>query len=187
MVVDALALDSPRWAELQHAYGAAEELPALLRQLDPAVSATAEDEPWFTLWSSLAHQDDVYWASFAAVPHVVDAIATDPTAAGFNFFQLPAWIEICRVRNGTPVPEDLAEPYFAALARLPGLVAEAAAGPWNRGLLACALAAVAASKGDTEMAEAILELGEDDPAAFLEWRTTRQHRRDARAAPRPAP
>lgn len=170
---DALALDSPRWAELQHAYGAADDIPTLLRRLDPAVSDTAEDEPWFTLWSSLAHQDDVYPASFAAVPYVVDAIAMDPTAAGFNFFQLAAWIEIRRVRNGTRVPNDLSGAYFAALARLPQLVADAAARPWDRDLLACALAAVAAAKGDTEMAEAILELSEDDPAAYLEWRTDR--------------
>jgi hypothetical protein len=36
--------------------------------------------------------------------------------------------------------------------------------------LACVLAAVAAAKGDAEMAEAILELAEDGPAAYLEWR-----------------
>jgi hypothetical protein len=174
VVEDALALDSPRWAELQHAYGAAEDIPALLRQLDSGVGDTAEEEPWFTLWSAaLAHQDDVYAASFAAVPHVIEAIATDPTGAGFTFFQFPAWIEICRIRNGTPIPDDLSGPYFAALGRLPRLVAEAAARPWDRGLLACALASVAVAKGDTEMAEAILEIGEDDPAAYLEWRTTR--------------
>ena len=93
MVADALALDSPRWAELQHAYGGAEDIPALLRQLGSAANDT-DDEPWFTLWSSLAHQGDVYSASFATVPHVIDAIARNPTGVAFDFFQFPAWIEI---------------------------------------------------------------------------------------------
>lgn len=173
MVVDALALDSPRWSELRHAYGDAGNIPGLLRQLDSAESDGADDEPWFTLWSSLAHQDDVHSASFAAAPHVVDAIARNPSGVSFNYFQLPAWVEICRVRKRTPIPDDFAEPYFAALERLPRLAAEAAARPWDRGLLGCVLAAVAVSKGDTDMAEAIMELGEEGPAAFLEWRYRR--------------
>jgi hypothetical protein len=28
-----LSLDSPRWSELEHAYGAASDIPSLLRQL----------------------------------------------------------------------------------------------------------------------------------------------------------
>jgi len=66
-----LSLESPRWSELTHAYGCASDIPALLRQLMAVSDANADEEPWFTLWSALAHQGDVYSASFAAVPHVV--------------------------------------------------------------------------------------------------------------------
>src|SRR5690348_14783407 len=91
-----LNLDSSRWADLQHAYGAASDTPDLLRQLQSLPDSVGESQPWFSLWSSLAHQGDVYPASFAAVPHVVDALATRPESAPAVFFQFPAWVEICR-------------------------------------------------------------------------------------------
>jgi len=51
-----LSLDSDRWSELQHAYGDASNIPALLVQLIDLPSATGDAEPWFSLWSALAHQ-----------------------------------------------------------------------------------------------------------------------------------
>src|ERR1700741_1246542 len=113
-----LDLDSSKWAELSHAYGAASDIPALLRQLDSLPAAEGKQEPWFSLWSALAHQGDVYSASFAAVPHVVRALASAPAAADSTYFQFPAWVEICRSKNGMAVPEDLAPAYFDALSQL---------------------------------------------------------------------
>lgn len=57
-----LPLDSPRWSELEHAYGAAGDVPALLRKLGDAPSSANDAEPWFSLWSSLAHQGEVFSA-----------------------------------------------------------------------------------------------------------------------------
>jgi hypothetical protein len=47
-----LSLDSPRWATLQHAYGDASDIPALLRQLTHFPPSDGNKEPWFTLWSA---------------------------------------------------------------------------------------------------------------------------------------
>lgn len=58
--LNALPLDSARWATLEHAYGKASDLPAMLRQLDALPEAIGNEEPWFSLWSALAHQGDVY-------------------------------------------------------------------------------------------------------------------------------
>ena len=55
-----LKLDSPRWSELDHAYGKAADIPSLLRQLNDVPTSEGRQEPWFTLWSALAHQGDVY-------------------------------------------------------------------------------------------------------------------------------
>lgn len=162
-----LALDDPRWDELSHAYGMASDIPALLRQLDKLPAAEAE--PWHALWSALAHQGDVYPASFAAVPHVVAALADNPTAADATYFQFPAWIECCRVRQGMQVPEDLLWAYRSALSRLPGLVAEASKRPWDDGFMRCALAAIATAKGQPIIAEAIMELDQSVAEEFLEW------------------
>jgi hypothetical protein len=166
---EVLSLESSRWTELQHAYGAAADIPALLKQLGTLPSSHADAEPWFTLWSALAHQGDVYSASFAAVPHVVDALASAPARADHSYFQFPAWVEICRVKNQVEIPEDLQGGYFASLARLPALVAAAADHSWDAGFLTCALAAVAAAKGQAVVAEAVLELTPDVAGEFMEW------------------
>jgi hypothetical protein len=164
-----LSLDDRRWAELRHAYGAAGDIPALLRQLEQLPPSKNKAEPWFTLWSSLAHQGDVYSASFAAVPYVVNALASAPTRADHSYFQFPAWVEICRLKNNVEIPPDLRSAYFEALAQLPSLVAQASSRPWEPSLLACALAAVAAAKGEPGVAEAALELTPDVAREFLEW------------------
>lgn len=117
-----LSLQSPQWSELQHAYGKAGDIPALLERLHAFPKSEGEAEPWFTLWSALAHQGDVYTASFAAVPHVVSALASAPARADEAFFQFPAWVEICRAKHQIEVPQDLRASYFEALARLPSLV-----------------------------------------------------------------
>jgi hypothetical protein len=168
-----LALEDYRWRELKHAYGAAGDMPRLLQQLQQLPSAGGDAEPWFTLWSALAHQGDVYPASFAAVPHVVRALASAPERADPAYFQFPAWVEICRAKNNIEVPEDLRAAYYESLAQLPSLVGKAATRPWDTGFLSCALAAIAAAKGQPKVAEAALELTPEVAREFLEWLLTK--------------
>ena len=141
-----LSLESHRWAELRHAYGSAKNLPPLLRQLDSLPASKGNAEPWFTLWSALAHQGDVYSASFAAVPYVVKALASAPSKADHSYFQFPAWIEICRGKKQIRIPDDLRSAYVDALGQLPKLVAAASINPWQPDFLQCALAAIAAAR-----------------------------------------
>jgi len=164
-----LSLDSPRWSELKHAYGSASDIPPLLRQLGALPKSEGKKEPWHTIWSALAHQSDVYSASFAAVPHVVSALASAPDRADFSYFQFPAWVEVCRVRSGTEIPQDLRAPYFEALSRLPELVGRVSAKKWDADFLACTLAAIAAAKGQPAIAEAVLELTPEVAEDFMKW------------------
>ena len=164
-----LSLDSPRWSELQHAYGGAADIPALLKHLVEVPSSENNNEPWFSIWSALAHQGDVYSASFAAVPHVIEALASAPLRADFSYFQFPAWVEVCRAKNSVSVPEDIAPAYFQSLSRLPALVAAASSRQWDEGFLCCALSAVAAAKGQPAVAEAVLELSPEVAGEFMEW------------------
>jgi hypothetical protein len=164
-----LSLDDPRWSDLWQAYGSGSEIPALLKQLAGVPSSTTQDEPWFSIWSALAHQGDVYSASFAAVPHVVEALASAPLTADSAYFQFPAWVEVCRAKKRIAVPEDLATAYFESLSRLPTLAAAAAARQWDEGFLCCVLAAVAAAKGQPAVAEAALELSPEVADEFMEW------------------
>ena len=165
-----LSLGSTRWSELQHAYGSASNIPPLLERLRTLPKADGQAEPWFTLWSALAHQGDVYSASFAAVPYVVEALAANPSEADPAFFQFPAWVEICRAKSQIAIPQDLKQSYFESLARLPSLVAQASSRQWEAGFLACALSAIAAAKGQHAIAEAVLEISSHQVAEkFLEW------------------
>lgn len=164
-----LSLDSPHWKELQHVYGAALDKPKLLRQLYSFPNSNGESEPWFTLWSSLAHQGDVYSASFAAVPHVVDTLSEGQEKACFDYFQFPAWVEVCRHNNNVSVPADLLPPYLESLRKLPEIVARASSLEWDEGFVRRALSAVAAAKGEHMLAETLLELSPDVLTDFREW------------------
>ncbi len=167
------SLDSPLWFDLHHAYGSAADIPDRLRALASLPDAVGDAEPWFGLWSALAHQGDVFPASFAAVPHVVAALATRPTDAPSVFFQFPAWVEICRKRADIAVPDELAADYFASLAKLPALAAAAAARPWDADMVASVLAAIAAAKGDANVAEVTLALTPSLAIEFLDWHSQR--------------
>lgn len=159
-----LQLDDPRWAQLSHAYGSASDVPELLRQLGRATSPSGANmrEPWFTLWSSLCHQDDVYDASYAAVPYII-AIACEATGlVDFSFFQLPAAIEIARNNGrGPQMPAFLAEAYHDAIARLTECVALHRQDTWDEPTLLSALTAQAVAKGHHRVAEAIMNLDDD--------------------------
>ncbi|MCW0404921.1 hypothetical protein NB689_000305 [Xanthomonas sacchari] len=115
----------------------------------------------------------IYSASFAAVPHVVDALARAPDKADHGYLQFPAWVEICRAKSQTEIPEDLRDAYAHALAQLPFLVAAASSRAWDPEFLARALAAFAAAKGQHAVAEAVLELTPDVAEEFMEWFFTR--------------
>ncbi|MES2876940.1 MAG: hypothetical protein V4713_00870 [Pseudomonadota bacterium] len=164
-----LTLESNHWSELHHAYGAATDIPALLSQLSTLPGAQGDSEPWFSLWSALAHQGNVFDASFAAVPHVVHVAATNPLGADAVYFQFPAWVEICRRKQEIEVPGELAGAYLDALAKLPSLVAAASAREWDADFLQCALSAIAAAKGQPLVAEAVQELSPEVAGEFMEW------------------
>jgi hypothetical protein len=157
-------LDSPQWGLLRHAYGAASDVPDLLRRLaaDPRPSATNNAEPWFSLWSALCHQDDVYSASYAAVPHIV---ATALAACGpidFSFFLLPACIEVSRARGrGPEISPNLRDAYSASLHDLHRCALHHAEHPWSREMTRSVMAALAAAKGQIDLAETLILLSDD--------------------------
>jgi hypothetical protein len=165
-----ISLDSSEWAELRHAYGSAADIPALLRAIatTPAVSSTTEG-PWFELWSALCHQGDVYSASFAAVPHVIEILSTNLTTACFDFFLLPAWIEVERHRKGILVPHRLSDDYHRGLTRLPLLVSGAADRVGDAALCQSILAAAAVGQHQHAIAELLLEVDDSDIPEMLEW------------------
>ncbi|MFB4306341.1 HEAT repeat domain-containing protein [Actinomadura sp. GTD37] len=111
-MTDPLAgLDDVDWAGLDHAYGSAADVPALLRSLRSA----GEDEREAALgelFTTIYHQGGRYGASAAAVPFLL-ALAADPTAPertwplylavalaiGFEEAHLPSGVEAASWRD----------------------------------------------------------------------------------------
>jgi hypothetical protein len=89
-----LPLDSELWHELSHAYGPAGDIPELLTELSEKSDLNEGDheEPMFALWSSLYHQEDVYSASYAAFPHLVEIAATKKVTDRIKILMLAAAI-----------------------------------------------------------------------------------------------
>jgi hypothetical protein len=159
-----LALDDPRWSDLRHAYGSAADIPPLLHMLrrPGPQPGGPEDEPWFSLWSSLCHQGDVYSASYAAVPHLVQIAREAPTPLDFSFLQLPAAIEVARATGrGPELPADCAEDYRRAIADLIEVIALHRHDRWDQSMLLSVAAAQAVANGHIDLAEALLNLDDD--------------------------
>jgi hypothetical protein len=158
-----LALDDARWSELTHAYGSASDIPNLLRQLalSPQPRGPAA-EPFFSLWSSLCHQGDVYGASYAAVPHIVQIGLSAGKLIDFSFFLLPASVEVARSHGrGPEVPRDVAAAYRAALGSLVECANRQGPMAWDRDMTIAVAAALAVAKGDPRLAEALMNLDAD--------------------------
>ena len=121
-----------------------------------------KDEPWFSLWSALCHQEDVYNASYAAVPHVVEIALITKGEIDVGFFLLPASIEVARLLGRGPALEpSLEAPYLNALRQLHECAFVHATDEWGSDMAQSIAAALAASKGQIALAQAILNLDQD--------------------------
>lgn len=166
-----LDLDDDGWRDLRHAYGSAADIPALLRQLPdaPVKSADSKREPWFSLWSALCHQSDVYPASFAAVPHIIAAAERRQPADRAEYLFLVGTIESMRHKaSSPPLPTELEPAYLEALHAGVPLALEAlqveADRSWFQGLLA----ALAAFRGFPELGAAVSDLEREVECASCE-------------------
>ncbi|CAM5533959.1 hypothetical protein [Streptomyces narbonensis] len=72
------------WPQLSHAYGSAEDIPALLAR----TASDPEPELWNDLWSALCHQGSVYSASFAALPWLADVADNEDRHQAVNALNL---------------------------------------------------------------------------------------------------
>ncbi|RFB04054.1 hypothetical protein [Parvularcula marina] len=166
-----LELNSHRWSKLSHAYGTASDIPGLLAALEKCPPAEDEEsEPYFTLWSSLCHQGDIYTASYAALPHLIRVCLEQPARTHWSVLQLAVCIEIARLSNrGPDMPKDLGAAYKAALGHFPETVLHLTKNQKSPDLAAISASATALSQGELVLAEAILEMDRETASAFLRW------------------
>jgi hypothetical protein len=124
-------MQNPDWSTLRHAYGFASDIPARLehaRQAGPP--RDYRDEPWFSLWSALCHQGDVYTASYAAVPELIAIAAQRRSEARVSIecLYMAAIIELERAAPaGLTTPPEISPASVASYETAIGRGAELAA------------------------------------------------------------
>jgi hypothetical protein len=164
-----LSLDSATWGQINHAYGPASDIPSLLQAVrNYPVKVDFQSEPYFTLWSSLFHQGDVYEASYAAVPHLLSIVESAPTAVAEELLHLVTMIETARLKDrGPELSEELEHPYLSAIRSIPSIVTRRSESDWTEGFARICAASLVVAQGKPELAEAILELSPDTIASLM--------------------
>lgn len=165
-----LALNDDAWSDFTHADGVACDIPARLRELASFPSGDARHtEPYASLRRALLHQNCVYTASYAALPHMVELMADVPERAHPAVLELVTRIEIARSKgNGPDMHDALAAMYGEALKRLPEVIAALSRQSWDESFTRAAAAALAVSRRQPALAEAILELKPRKLADFMD-------------------
>lgn len=102
-----LDLDSQDWGKYRHAYGEASDIPSMFAKL-----RAASRDNWETVYeeffNTIAHQGDVYTATYAIAPHLLDyAIELGPCKQSDDLLFSIAYAS--RGDRGPEVPEDLEE------------------------------------------------------------------------------
>ena len=155
-----IELDSEQWKELEHAYGDASDIPALLKELE--TSLYPEDyrsEPWFTLWSSLCHQYSIYNASYAVVPHLIQIAQNKEKRLQLRFIDLIGSIHCFRTAKGQPpIPNEMKESYESAIKQSLELCYELVEEPFELEDTKGLLGSIAILKGYNELGAMIYEL-----------------------------
>ena len=82
-------LDTIPWKKLTHAYGSADDVPELLRELKTmSPKSQGEDSPLWQLFGNIWHQGTVYEATSYAVPFLIELAANQNTPARIGILEL---------------------------------------------------------------------------------------------------
>jgi hypothetical protein len=156
-----LDLHSPRWSELSHAFGSAEDVPRLLTALATLDGDRARAELWFGVWALLCPADTIAPAAFAAVPHLLAITTSRGIFERSAAMHVAAHVESSRHLPTAPsIPDDLVADYAAAIESLPALVADAAVAPWDGAVAQVMAAALLVGKHQPALARSVLQLGD---------------------------
>lgn len=155
-----LDLSSPRWKELGHAYGSGADIPNLLCQLETALAQeNYKSEPWYSIWSALCHQGDVYTATYAAMPHIIDMARRKRAREQFDCLSFVAYAEACRHRKGAPpIPADLKDDYLASIEAAQEIFLASLKQKWDEEETKTLLGGFAAAKGYPKLGDVIIRL-----------------------------
>jgi hypothetical protein len=150
-------LESPRWRDLRHAYGPATNVAPLLARL---AGGERSDELEQSLYGMLWHQGDVFTASYAAVPHIMQAAARMPAGERLKWLVLAVGIvATSEVSRAPVVPDDLGTDLRHAVTTAEGLVRDTLfASSWKKFEVRYWLGIVAVLQGAPEAGLALFDV-----------------------------
>ncbi len=157
-----IPLNDPRWKEFEGGYRLPYDASNPLRRLEQATTPKEIQSLYSELWNELHHQGDVGLASYFAVPHLV-RIAIAKKLLDYNVFGLISTIEIERHNSNPELPTEFEGDYLHALRKdLPKLIQMTLDQEWDLTLASTVLSAMAISKGQIELANAISKMDDVD-------------------------
>lgn len=153
-----LPLESPRWLELDQAYGAAEDLPALLGAIASPTPAEDRAALWFAVWRMLSRPDAVFTSTYAAVPHLIALADELPLGERAEALHLASHTECIRQLPDAPrIPDDLVPAYAEAIERMPSIVAASVGMSWEREIAQVFAAALLVGHRQPALASLLLD------------------------------
>jgi hypothetical protein len=164
-----LELDDSKWSKLEGGYrGVLYNASTALKRLQQSHDLAEVNDVYQELWNELHHQGDVGLASYYSVPHLT-GIAIREKKNILEVLGLVSIIEIQRHKNNPKLPSALSQAYDKAIVELGELAKLLLNQTWNLEVANTVLTALAVSKGQIKLANAILNLdGEDVIDEFLE-------------------
>lgn len=163
-----ISLNDIRWNDFEGGYRIPYDASVPLKKLEKANDEDTLNLIFTELWNELHHQGDVGLASYFSIPHII-RIAKEKKLINWNIFGLIAIIEIERNKGNNPkVPEEFIDSYLKSLHDVQDLAKLAMEEEWDLSLAITTFSAIAASKGQIKLAEAIFKMDEDVINEFLE-------------------
>jgi enamine deaminase RidA (YjgF/YER057c/UK114 family) len=164
-----LALDDPRWPDLNHrgwsaggaSYGDPDS-PVVADELRYLLANPADRQRFTALWPYLCSEGTAWPAAYAAVPYLVQIARQLSPAERFEHVYVVGLVVMCSGTYGrTPggLPADIAAAYRHALPQALTLLTETLTAPHDLDATRYLLAAAAALKGHPALGDALNDLG----------------------------
>lgn len=161
-------LDNEIWGKLSGGYKIHYNASVPLKQLWLTDDSKLIENIFLDLWDNLHHQGDVGFASYLALPQLVN-LCINKKSFDWNYIGLCLIIEQCRETEGNPsLPKDFEYEYFDSLEKLEQYLLFNFKKINNPTSIRLTLALFATINKQRKLGKAILNLDEDVLEDFLE-------------------
>ena len=182
-----ISLADPIWKEFEGGYKTCHDASIPLKSLELCAERHSYQLILGELWDNLIHQGDIGMASLMAVPHLIQ-IEKEKQLGDWKILGLIVSIEIARLENtlrleaeieaqkeltlfdipsptyrNTPVlPKEHEQRYLKYFSQIVDIIAFEKKAIWSGTYACCALAAIALSKGQVQIAKVVFQLSNPD-------------------------